>query len=82
MPSLTAGHSVVMPTLKHRIIRWLSSTVPGECLSLLASNAWRAVKRPVYPSSIRPDQFDVSLKRLLAAHLERLLPVSRLPGRC
>lgn len=64
-----------MPRLKHRIMGRLSSTVPGECLSLLASNAWRAVKRPVYPSSIRPDQFDRERERLWR-HLNQLLPLA------
>jgi SAM-dependent methyltransferase len=64
-----------MTQLKHRIMRRLSATVPGECLSLLASNAWRSVKRPVYPSSIRLDQFDSERQRLWR-HLHHLLPLA------
>lgn len=41
---------------------------------MLASNAWRAVKRPVYPSSIREDQFDSERERLWR-HVHRLLPL-------
>ncbi len=64
-----------MTQLKHRVMARLSSTVAGECLSLLASNAWRSVKRPVYPSSIRPDQFDRERERLWR-HLHQLLPLA------
>ena len=64
-----------MAKLKHRIMERLSSTESGECLSLLASNAWRAVKRPVYPTSIRPDQFDRERERLWR-HLHQLLPLA------
>ena len=64
-----------MPTLKHRVMARLSSTVPGECLSMLASNAWRAVKPPVYPSSITADQFDRERERLWR-HVHRLLPLA------
>ena len=64
-----------MTQLKHRIMGRLSSTVAGECLSLLASNAWRAIKRPVYPSSIQPNQFDRERERLWR-HLHLLLPLA------
>ena len=59
--------------LKHRIMRGLSSTVVGECLVLVAANAWRGVRRPVYPSSIRREQFAHERDRLWR-HLDRLLP--------
>lgn len=64
-----------MKKLKHRIMERLSSTESGECLSLLASNAWRAVRRPVYPTSIRPDQFDRERERLWR-HVNQLLPLA------
>lgn len=64
-----------MANLKHRIMDRLSATTPGECLTLLASNAWRGLHRPVYPSSIRTDQFDRERERLWR-HLHQLLPLA------
>ena len=64
-----------MTPLKHTIMGRLASTVPGECLSLLAANAWRSVKRPVFPSSLRPDQFDRERDRLWK-HIHQLLPMA------
>jgi SAM-dependent methyltransferase len=59
--------------LKHRIMHGLSSTVAGECLVLMVANAWRGVRQPVYPSSIRREQFASERDRLWR-HLNRLLP--------
>ncbi|MEP6914016.1 MAG: class I SAM-dependent methyltransferase [Acidobacteriota bacterium] len=61
--------------LKHKIMHGLSSTVTGECLVLLASNAWRGLHRPVYPSSIRREQFSTERDRLWK-HLHALLPAA------
>jgi SAM-dependent methyltransferase len=61
--------------IKHKIMQALSSTVTGECLVLLASNAWRGLHRPVYPSSIRRDQFEAERDRLWK-HLHALLPAA------
>ena len=68
-----AAEFSVMPKVKHAIMEALSSTQMGECALLLAPNAWRAVKRPVCPSSLRPDQFDRERERLWR-HLSHLLP--------
>jgi SAM-dependent methyltransferase len=61
--------------LKHRMMHAMSSTVAGECLALLAANGWRALRPPVYPSSIRTDQFDGERDRLWR-HLNQLLPMA------
>lgn len=53
----------------------LSSTTPGECATLLVSNAWRAVRQPVYPSSIRVDEFEREGQRLWK-HVRTLLPLA------
>lgn len=51
----------------------LSSTAPGECATLIASNLLRAIRRPVYPSSIRPADFERERERLWK-HVRTLLP--------
>jgi SAM-dependent methyltransferase len=61
--------------LKHRVMQAMSATVAGECLALMLANAWRGVRRPVYPSSIREDQFDRERDRLWR-HLNQLLPMA------
>ncbi len=64
-----------MPSLKHTILHSLSKTETGECLTLLASNAWRAVKTPVYPTSLEPQRFEAERDRLWK-HINQLLPLA------
>lgn len=64
-----------MPSLKHRIMHGLSSTATGECATLIASNVLRAIRKPVYPSSIRPAEFERERERLWK-HVKRLLPLA------
>lgn len=61
--------------LKHEVMGALSSTVAGECLTLTLANAWRGFRPPVYPSTIRTDEFERERNRLWR-HLNQLLPMA------